>query len=120
MGAHVHRTLANCHLYRPGSAGIDVLDRIVPLQTGNRGNRALQPASCIAATAQEARLVEMNMGIDETRQHQPPTDCLILPACSRRDLTNSGNAAIGDAYILQRGASVHACIAQHKIEGFLK
>ncbi|MOA00076.1 hypothetical protein D3C78_1194210 [compost metagenome] len=111
MGAHMHRTFGNRHLYRPRPAGIDVLDRIVPLQMGNRGNRPLQPTSGIAATAEQTGLVEMHMGIDEARQHQPPADRLILVARAGGDPANGGDAAIHNTYILQHGTPPQAHIA---------
>ena len=71
MGAHARGAVHDRALDHAGAAGIDVLDGEIALHRGDRADGIADAAMVVAAAAEQAGLVEMDMGVDETRQHQP-------------------------------------------------
>ena len=71
MGAHARGAVNDRALEHPGAARIDVLDGEIALHRGDGADRLADAAVVMAAAAEQAGLVEMDMGVDEARQHQP-------------------------------------------------
>src|SRR5690606_38841755 len=69
MGAHPRRSLDDRLLERASAAGVDVLDREASLQVGDLPDRLFKRVG-VTAPLDQAGLVEMNMGLDETGRHQ--------------------------------------------------
>ena len=57
-----------------GAARIDILDGEIALHLGDGADRLADAAMVMPAAAEQAGLVEMDVGVDEARQHQPAGD----------------------------------------------
>src|SRR5436190_8411670 len=71
MGAHPRGAVDHRALDHPFAAVVDVLDGEIALHRGYGLDRLAEAVMAMAATAEQAGLVEMDMGVDETRQYQP-------------------------------------------------
>ena len=74
MGAHPRGAVHDGALDHLCAARIDVLDREIALHRGDRADGFADAAMVVAAAAEQAGLVEMDMGVDEAGQHQPAAD----------------------------------------------
>ena len=87
MGAHPRGAGHDRALQHPGAALIDILDGEIALHGGDRLDGLADAAMVVAAAAEQAGLVEVDVGVDEARQHQPAIDSgfrgLPTPAAAR-------------------------------------
>ena len=72
MGAHPRGAVHDRALEHPRAARIDVLDREIALHRGDRLDGLADAAMVMAAAAEQAGLVEMDMGVDEAGQTSLP------------------------------------------------
>ena len=68
MGAHPRGAMHDGALDHPRAARVNVLDGEVALHGRDRADGLADAAMVVAATAEQAGLVEMDVGVDETRQ----------------------------------------------------
>ena len=96
MGPHPRGAVNDGALEHAGAAGIDVLDREVALHAGDGANGLIDAAVIMPTAAEQAGLVEVNVGVDKAGQHQPAVDMDFggLRLQTRRD---RDNPAIGYA-----------------------
>ena len=71
MRAHPRGAADDSALDHLLAAGIDILDGEIALHRGNRLDRLAKAAMAVAAAAEQAGLVEMDVGVDKAGQHQP-------------------------------------------------
>src|SRR3954471_18712997 len=74
MGAHPRGAVHDGALEHPRAAGIDVLDGEIALHGGDRRDRLAHGGMVMATAAEQAGLVEMNVGIDEAGEREFATD----------------------------------------------
>ena len=117
MRAHPRRPLQDRLFERPARTRIDIVFGESALGGGDSGNGGVKRAGLCTAAVENARLVQMDMGFDKSRQDEPAADLFTL--CRVRQLPfNRGNPSALDADV--RGgqflAPGDAALAQNKIE----
>ena len=100
MGAHVRGALQDRLLQRAHGAGVDVLRRESGLGLGGLGNGLVEVALVRLDAIEDAGFVEMNVGLDETRRHQPAAEIDGF-AVGRKARFDGGDPPIGDADVGQ-------------------
>ena len=116
MRAHPRGAVDHRALDHPLAALVDVLDGEFALHRGDRLDGLAEAAMAMAATAEQAGLVEMDVGVDKARQHQPAGD-IDLRRLADKFWRNRGDPAGGNPDIDRcRGAARHG-IAEDEVEG---
>ena len=99
MGAHPRGAVHDGALDHACAAGIDVLDGEIALHRRHRADRLADAGMVVAAAAEQAGLVEMDVGVDEAGQHQPAAG-VDLGRLARQDAgCDRGDPAAGYADI---------------------
>ena len=115
LRAHVRRAVEDRPLQRDLGAGVDVLGREQLLLPGHLADRLLQVAALGLAASQDARLVEVDVGLDEARRHQATAEVEGLTVGGELRL-NDGDAALVDADVgCDALVPDHAGIAQDEV-----
>lgn len=74
MGTHPRRAVDDGALEHLCAACIDIVDAEIPLHRRNGTDGITERAVDVPAAFEQARLVEMDVGVDEAGQGQPPPD----------------------------------------------
>ncbi len=74
MGAHARRAVHDGAFEHLCAARVDVLDREILLHPGHGADRVRDAAVIVPAAAEQAGLVEMDVGVDEAGQGEAPAD----------------------------------------------
>ena len=74
MGSHARRAVDDGTFEHPGAARVDVLDREILFIPATALDRVRDAAVIVPAAAQQARLVEMDVAVDEAGQGEAPAD----------------------------------------------
>ena len=98
MGAHGCRALHDRLFERAARAIVDVFLGEGAFGGRNLGDGFLQRAMLRAATVENARLVEVNVGLHKTGKHQPATK-VFNGAVGRDRRLNCGDAAVANRNI---------------------
>ena len=116
MGAHPRGAGDNRALQHAGAARIDVLDGKIALHGGDRLDGLTDAAMVMAAAAEQAGLVEVDVGVDEAGKHQPAIaeDFAGFRFQPRRD---RGDPAGGDADIDRLGRFRRHRAAEDQVKG---
>ena len=102
MGAHPRGAVHDGALDHLCAARIDVLDREIALHRRDRGDGLSHAAMVVPAAAEQAGLVEMDVGVDEAGQREPAAD-VDLGGFAGKPRLDGGDTAAGDADIDRRG-----------------
>src|SRR5262245_18433204 len=95
MGAHAGGAVADAIPGRARGALDDVLDREAVLDGRDPLHGAMGMAMGLALAArQDARLVEMDMGLDEASRDQPAAALDLVPGAAAQSGRDRGDAAI--------------------------
>ena len=116
MGPHVRGAVDNRALDHAGAAGIDVFDGEIALHGGYRADGIADAAMVVAAAAEQAGLVEMDMGVDETGQHQLAAD-VDLGRLAGQFWRDCSDLSAGYPDIDRRCHSPHRGVAEDQVEG---
>ena len=116
MRAHPRGAGDNRAVQHPGAALIDVVNGKIALHGGDRLDRLGNAAVVMAAAAEQAGLVEMDVGVDEAGQHQPAVD-VDFAGHALQPRGDRGNPTVGDADIERGGRSRGHGAAKNQVEG---
>ena len=94
MRPHPRGAVQNRALEHAGAAGIDILDGKVALHGCDGANGLVDAAMVMSAAAEQAGLVEVDVAIDKTGQHESAVD-IDLAACRIQPRRDRGNPAAG-------------------------
>ncbi|MFK4498202.1 hypothetical protein ABIF86_002493 [Bradyrhizobium japonicum] len=92
MGPHARRAVHDGAFEHFCAARVDVLDRKVLLHSGHGADRVRDAAVIVPAAAEQASLVEMDVGIDEPGQGEAPAD-IDLDGLAGKSRLDRGDAA---------------------------
>src|SRR5262249_35163268 len=114
--AHPRGAVRDRTLDHAPAARVNILDGEVALHRGNGADRLADAAMTMAAAAEQAGLVEMDVGVDEARQHHAAggVDLCRLADKVRR---NRGDLAAGDADVDRLRCGPRAGVTEDEIEG---
>ena len=116
MGAHPRGAVHDGALEHPRAAGIDVLDGEIALHGGDRGDRLADGGMVVPAAAEQAGLVEMDVGVDEAGQRQLAAD-LDFGRVAGQPRLDGGDPAAGYADIDRGGRGPGPGVAEDQVEG---
>ena len=102
MGAHARGAVHDGALDHPRAARIDVLHREIALHRRDCGDGLGHAAMVVPATAEQAGLVEVDVGVDEAGQGEPAAD-IDLGRFAGKPRFDGGDAPAGDADIDRDG-----------------
>jgi hypothetical protein len=97
--AHAHRALHDRLLQGAPPACVDIVFREATLGGRDLGDGFLQRAFAQRAAIENARLVEMNVGVDEPGRHEPAAGIFGLCRVGRNYRSDFGDLAVRDADI---------------------
>ena len=103
-------------LDHPRAARVNVFHREIALHGRDRGDGLSHAAMVVPATAEQAGLVEMNMGVDETGQGEPAAD-VDLGRFAGKPGFDGGDTPAGDADIDRGGRRPGPGVAEDEVEG---
>ena len=116
MGAHPRGAMHDGALDHPRAARIDVFHREIALHGRDRGDGLSHAAMVVPATAEQAGLVEMNMGVDETGQREPAAD-VDLGRFAGKPGFDGDDTSAGNADIDRGGRKPGPGVAEDQIKG---
>ena len=116
MGAHPGGAMHDGALDHPRAARIDVLHREIALHGRDRGDGLGHAAMVVPAAAEQAGLVEMNMGVDEAGQGEPAAD-IDLGRFAGKPGFDGGDPPAGNADIDRGGRGPGPGVAEDEVEG---
>ncbi len=116
MGAHARRAMHDGALDHPRAARIDVFHREIALHGRDRGDGLSDAAVVVAAAAEQAGLVEVDVGVDEAGQGEPAAD-IDLGRLTGKPRFDRCNAPAGDADIDRVGCGPGSGVAEDEVEG---
>ena len=119
MGAHPRGAVHDGALDHLCAARIDVLDREIALHRRDRANGLADAAMVVPAAAEQAGLVEMDMGVDEAGQGEPAAD-IDLGRLAGKPRLDRGDPAAGYADIDRDGRGPRPGVAEDQVEGGLR
>src|SRR6195256_2719885 len=116
MGPHPRGAGNDGALDHAGAARIDILDREVALHGGDGANGFADAAMVMLAAAEQAGLVEVNVGIDKAGKHELAVD-IDLGAFRIQPRRDRGNPAIGYPDIDGNGRRRRHGTAKDQVKG---
>ncbi len=101
MGAHPRGAMHDGPLDHLRAARVDVFDREIALHGRDRGDGLRHAAMVVPAAAEQAGLVEVDVGVDEAGQSEPAAD-VDLGRLAGEARFDGGDTPAGDADIDRR------------------
>jgi len=116
MGAHAGGAMHDGALDHPRPARIDIFHREIALHGRDRGDSFGDAAMVVPAAAQQAGLVEVDVGVDEAGQGEPAAD-IDLGRLTGKPRFDRGNTPTGNADIDRDGRGPGSDVAEDEVEG---